>query len=300
MVRFIFVTILIFSFKALGVDDFIKIETNANNQLFSDERNSYFDSLDKYKKFNKITLRGSASADQIVLYSADGSFDYEKHADGVVYVETEVGAGTGFVLEDGSVVTNWHVVNGSTFPPKVVFRPQSNVAVATRVHISDLIVVDALADLALLKPRFPPDKIYPLKIASEKNFSPSIVTSKVHTIGFPEGGTHWHYNDGKINGIQKKTSWEYGDGTFHIADVILMDVEVNPGNSGGPIMLDDGAVIGVVAAGENAKVEGKVTEDGKVIGTAFGGSGLKKAIAVSTLKEFLNKKITKNPVRLPI
>ena len=131
MVRFIFVIILFFSFKVLGIDDFIKIEIHANNQLFSDERNSYFDSLDTYKGSiaNKIKLRGSAPANEIVLYSAEGSFDYEKHADGIVYVETEVGAGTGFVLEDGSVVTNWHVVNGSSFPPKVVFRPQSNVAV---------------------------------------------------------------------------------------------------------------------------------------------------------------------------
>ncbi|MDC0057964.1 serine protease [Pelagibacteraceae bacterium] len=240
----------------------------------------------------KLKLRGSSEID------TKNNFDYDTIANGVVYVETDIGAGTGFVLENGNIITNWHVVNGSTINPRVVFRPDSNIAVATRVHISDILYVDAVADLALLKPRFPPKNIYPLEIISDKFLSSSIVAKTVHVIGFPSKGVHWHYNYGKISGIANKSSWEYSDGSFHIADIVATDAPVNPGNSGGPLLLNDGKVIGVIAAGANAEVYGTVDEDGNVIGSTSGGDALNRAIAYTTLNSFLQNEKNIEPVSL--
>ena len=294
MIKFLIVFLLLIPLKAFAIDGDdgkIEIKIHKNNKLFSQSRVSYTNTLSKF------LLRGAVKEEsELTLFSAKGDFDYDQFAQGVVYVETDEGAGTGFVINEGLIITNWHVIRNAITVPRVVFRTESNLAVSTKAHVADILLIDAIADLAILKPRFPPAEINPLELASIEKIPLDLIAKKIHTIGFPGGGAHWHYNEGKINGVQYNASWEYSDKSFHKADLILIDAEINPGNSGGPLMLDDGTVIGVVSAGENAKVKGIVTEDGNVIGTASGGSALNKAVGISTLNEFLNKKINKEPL----
>jgi hypothetical protein len=139
------------------------------------------------------------------------------------------GSGTGFAITNsGHVITNNHVINGCA---RVRIHHKGKSAIAT------IVSRDKVNDLALLKSKFKPEKIYRL---SDK--SPEL-TQDIYVAGYPFGR--------KISGSVKVTRGIVSSltGAGNNFSNIQIDAAINPGNSGGPIIdAESGNVIGVTVA----------------------------------------------------
>lgn len=155
---------------------------------------------------------------------------------------SEQGEGSGIVLsDDGIIMTNNHVVSGSTG------RPASDV----QVNFNDgsraaarVLGADPISDIAVLKV----DKsgLKPITTGTSKNLA---VGQDVIAIGAPLGleGT---VTTGIISALNRpvSTSTARPGGTTSVIDAIQTDAAINPGNSGGALVNARGALIGVNSA----------------------------------------------------
>ena len=144
---------------------------------------------------------------------------------GVVTVWSELGRGTGFIVDDaGLVITHEHVVASSKFN-SVQFDERSKVR-------AEVLASNAEHDIAVLRiaPRVF-DGAITLKLAQLAGNEPTLVEGeRVFTIGSP-------LNQRKIitSGIVSKIE----------PHAIISDVNINHGNSGGPLFNSLGEVVGV-------------------------------------------------------
>lgn len=146
----------------------------------------------------------------------------------VVRLESSEGSGSGFILMDGSIVTNAHVVNYER-SLRVQFGDGTK-ATAT------VFAVSATRDLALLKP-----SRIPAELGLEWGNSSSLRGSQtVLAIGFPLGLSG---EASVARGSVSRTVIEAG------VEYIQTDTALNPGNSGGPLLDECGKVVGVVTWG---------------------------------------------------
>ena len=139
--------------------------------------------------------------------------------------------GTGFfVSETGHIITNFHVIEDSA---DVSIVQQNG-----EVLVAKIIKTDPANDVALLKVE---KSSTPLRLSDK-----SVKGDQVLTIGFPlisTQGKESKVTFGNINAL----SGIQGDVRF-----LQIDVPIQPGNSGGPLINEDGDVIGVVTATLNA------------------------------------------------
>jgi S1-C subfamily serine protease len=190
---------------------------------------------------------------------------YKKASSGVVLVATSQGLGSGAYLGTDLILTNLHVVKGST-QVGVVFKPSEEggkIDPSSMVR-ADVIRIDPLRDLALLKVALAPQAAHPLDLGTEAEIQ---VGADVHAIGHPDGEA-WTYTRGLISQIRKGFVWE-ADGDAHRADVIQTQTPINPGNSGGPLLSESGKLIGINSFKES-------------------GEGLNFAVALNEISAFLN------------
>ena len=158
---------------------------------------------------------------------------YASVAAGVVQIRTAKASGTGFVIQDdGTIVTNAHVVEGET-SAKVVFN-DSDKAVPARI-----LGRDESSDLAVLKvePSAAP-QLRPLALADSDTVK---VGDNAIAIGYPLGLDRT-VTAGIVSGLGREIKAPNG---FSIDKVIQTDAPINPGNSGGPLLDTKGRVIGV-------------------------------------------------------
>ncbi|HEY1024382.1 MAG TPA: S1C family serine protease [Sphingobacteriaceae bacterium] len=145
-------------------------------------------------------------------------------------------SGTGFALsENGYIITNNHVISGADS----VYIQNSD-GDSFRVK---KIYVDPANDIAVLKiddANFKSLKAIPYTF---KNAAAD-VGENVFTIGFPKD--NWVYNKGYLS---SNTGYS-GDTTAY-----QVDISVNPGNSGGPLLDTRGNVIGIIS-GKQTQTEG--------------------------------------------
>ena len=257
-IRFFFnlLLILLFSRNVLAVD------YNYNHQVLP--INIIEELLINIEEENQLMLLRSPEK----VTEEEGFFS--KHANSVVYIESEVAVGTGIVVDKNTILTNWHVVEGGNnfF---VVFKPHTgSKPIPTQAHVADLVRCDSLKDLAILKPSWPPSQVQKVDLANLEKFNEDIISKNTHVIGHPSGGFEWSYSSGTISQIRKNDNWISFEGSTHSADTIQTETSINPGNSGGPLFLDDGSVIGVIVSG---------CDECENIGYA---------IAVSSISEFLS------------
>ncbi|MFI7580546.1 MarP family serine protease [Kocuria kalidii] len=136
--------------------------------------------------------------------------------------------GSGFVTGAGQVVTNAHVVAGVGEP-----------VVQTRdgqVHSADVVHYDPATDLAVLSaPSLPLDAL----ALGEDPASGDPVTF----MGYPLGGP-FAAGPATVQG----TALAPVPGTGRTMEIIQLAGEVQQGNSGGPLLAQDGSVVGVVFA----------------------------------------------------
>jgi V8-like Glu-specific endopeptidase len=148
--------------------------------------------------------------------------------------------GSGFLIHpDGYLLTNHHVIAGSS--QQQVVLPDG------RVMAASIVKTDSTKDLALLKIG---GRNYPtLPVGESRRMS---VMDPVLALGFPMSsaiGTEISAYDGKINAFRQHQR----------TALIQIDANVNPGNSGGPLLNEYGEVIGVVVAKLNAIEIARVT-----------------------------------------
>jgi hypothetical protein len=144
-----------------------------------------------------------------------------------------ISSGSGFLFEPrGYILTNYHVIAGAQRIGVVLFNASK--------HEAEVVAVDEYKDLALLKIEGQDLPIAPIGTSEKMD-----VMDHVMVLGFPlieDIGTELSMSDGRINSIREggRIPW------FQI------DANVNPGNSGGPLVNDKGEVIGIAVAKLNA------------------------------------------------
>jgi putative serine protease PepD len=173
---------------------------------------------------------------------------YAAASPAVVSVRTNVGEGTGFLIDEdgGMLVTNAHVVGTATHV--LVRFGQDGDAID-----GDVLGVDPSSDLAVVSvdPTRVPKGAKALRFADSRSVQ---VGDLVVAIGNPFGLDRTA-TEGIVSGLGRSIQSPNG---FAIDDVIQTDAPINPGNSGGPL-LDDGAhVIGVNSQIATAGVPGNI------------------------------------------
>jgi putative serine protease PepD len=162
---------------------------------------------------------------------------YEQSSAGVVAIKavTPQGQdeGTGIVLNgQGLILTNDHVVAGASSLTVAANGSSSSTRSAT------LVGEEANEDLALIKVDPSGLGLKPLTLASTKNVQ---VGNSVYAIGSPYG-LEETLTRGIVSALGRTISAPDGS---KITGAIQTDAALNPGNSGGPLLNDEGQVIGV-------------------------------------------------------
>jgi S1-C subfamily serine protease len=192
---------------------------------------------------------------------------YQVAAPAVVYVQGTT-TGTGTIIDaEGHVLTNWHVV-GSDRYLLVYLKPQTADDLRAKPLAYRAMVerVDREKDLALLKILHPPNAVRPVPLGD-----PSVlkVGQDVHAIGHPMGEV-WSYTTGVISQIRPDYEWRTPEGVLYRYTLIQTQTPLNPGNSGGPLLDDDGKLVGVNTLGFTQW------------------QGLNFAVSIQTVREFLS------------
>lgn len=159
--------------------------------------------------------------------------DWDEISRSVVALRSRSGTGSGFLVDDkGHLLTNAHVA-ACPLPFEVEVRDGRGGLV--RFKRALLLGVHPERDLALIKidPSEHPVALKPLRFSGR----PPSTEQKVHALGFPRGSVQLVRTSGKVVETER---------VAYRRPYIEMDAEIHPGNSGGPLCDDEGAVIGVV------------------------------------------------------
>lgn len=149
------------------------------------------------------------------------NFDPEKLYNSVAVIYTDKGLGSGFAIEKNTIITNAHVVNGFSTVTVKLYDGKSCVGKVTKI--------DKNIDLALIQVD---ESLPPLKLVPEESVS---IGKEVYAIGAPED-IPYTMTKGIVSAKNRKIkNHEY----------IQIDASINSGNSGGPLVNDNGEVIGI-------------------------------------------------------
>jgi len=149
--------------------------------------------------------------------------------------EVELGVGTGVVIVDkGIILTNLHVVAGAQ---RIEVTFQDGLVASAYVRS-----VQAENDLAVLQAEKIPDDLIAATMRSTRDLAPG---DKVMAVGFPFG-IGPSASAGVVSGLGRV--FRSPEGQQEMRNLIQFDAAANPGNSGGPLVTMDGAVVGIVTA----------------------------------------------------
>ncbi len=177
------------------------------------------------------------------------------HATAAVHVRD--GSGSGWVAdrERRLLVTNYHVVGNSeradvVFPIFKDGRPLVNARdYKGKLGVSATVIdVDPERDLAILQLEMLPEGMRALALARDS----ADVTDRLHSIGNPGASDAlWVYTQGTARQVYQKqwASRPRKNVLQHRAYVLETQSPTNHGDSGGPVVNDQGELVGVVTAG---------------------------------------------------
>ncbi|MDP9053860.1 MAG: trypsin-like peptidase domain-containing protein [Acidobacteriota bacterium] len=184
------------------------------------------------------------------------------------------GIGSGFIInEEGEIVTNNHVVNGS--------RNLTVTLSDKKQYPATVVGIDRRSDLAILKIHAD-HKLPFVRLGNSDNL---VVGQKVLAIGNPFGleGT---LTTGIVSSLGRSLQNEDGN---PLEGLIQTDAAINPGNSGGPLLDSSGNVIGI-----NTAIYGSQTASGEA-----GSIGIGFAMPINRAKEKLEEYRTTGHISHP-
>ncbi len=147
--------------------------------------------------------------------------------------DENVGIGSGVIIkEDGTILTNLHVVSGAKKIKVRFFDGMETDA--------EMIGAQPENDLAVLKPKAVPDDMHPATMRSTNDLRPGDL---VVATGFPFG-IGPSTSAGVVSGLKRE--FRSPRGKRVLTNLIQFDAAANPGNSGGPLVTADGEVVGIV------------------------------------------------------
>lgn len=159
-----------------------------------------------------------------------------------------VSAGSGFVLSsDGFIVTNHHVIEGST-AVHVTFEDGTQAE-------ARIIGSDSINDIAVLK--IEATNLVPVTVGSSSDLR---VGDQVVAIGNALGELSFSLTVGYVSGTDRSIST---DGS--VINMIQTDASINSGNSGGPLFNSRGEVVGITTA----KYSGTTSSGASIEGIGF-------------------------------
>ncbi len=196
--------------------------------------------------------------------SATATLASATQSTGVVLIDTQVdygageAAGTGMVLSsDGTVVTNHHVVEGST--QVEVTDPATN-----RTYRADVVGYEPETDVAVLKLQ---DASGLSTIATDT--APVHEGDKVTAVGNSNGRGVLTAADGRVTDTGANITVSNDNGRPQpLTDLIEIDATVVPGDSGGALLDSDGEVVGMNVAADSAGTTGYAIPISTVLGLA--------------------------------
>lgn len=155
---------------------------------------------------------------------------------GVGYPDRVIGSGF-FVAPEGYVITNHHVISSEVDPEyegysRLFIRLSDEPAQRVPARV---VSYDRVFDIALLKVEV--DAPYVFSFSDVRTLDPG---TPIIAIGSPVGLEN-SISSGIISAVGRRF--------LQLGDTLQIDVPVNPGNSGGPLIDQDGRLIGVVFAG---------------------------------------------------
>ena len=187
-----------------------------------------------------------------------GAEVYRERVNGVVLIASTNTVGTGvLVSRRGDIITNEHIVRDAHkargeewvavwFKPSNGVRPEKSNFLLAKIRQRNQRRDLAHIQLAQLMPQTA--TVIPLA-----SMMPN-VGQEVFTIGHPKTYL-WSFSQGVVAQIRPDYEWTYQDGISRSATTIQTQAPVNPGNSGGPLLNEEGAVVGIVA-GSATETEG--------------------------------------------
>jgi putative serine protease PepD len=198
---------------------------------------------------------------------------YQRDSTGVVAIKaitaTGEDEGTGIVLnEKGLILTNDHVVAGATS-----ISVEANGS-SSMVRTAKVVGEEANQDLALISVEPSGLNLKALTLASS---TPVQVGDSVYAIGNPYG-LEETLTRGIVSALGREISAPDGS---KITGAIQTDAALNPGNSGGPLLNEEGEVIGV-----NSQI---ASDAASVEGSQPGSTGVGFAISSDTVAEVVKK-----------
>jgi S1-C subfamily serine protease len=194
-----------------------------------------------HQKNNRLTNETFTVKNQFVrVRSAQRNIMPKKYRESVVFLETPNQFGAGFLVAKNRILTNWHLIKGQ----KVVdvrFKAKLYPTITKRsARKAQVILIDKEKDLALLELGYD-TSVMPFTIRE----STASVMAEVHTFGHPYG-LKWSFNTGVISNKWPDYPWNYKK-TSHKAKLLYQtQIPVDKGNSGGPLLDDNGRVLGIV------------------------------------------------------
>lgn len=183
-----------------------------------------------------VSAKALPSVVSIDVYSNSSS--YYGYSMGSSSSSTLAGLGSGIILtEDGYILTNYHVVEGSTDLIVNIDETEYKATVTGSDESSDLAVIKIDAH-----------GLTPIEIGSSNDLR---VGEWVMALGSPFG-LEKSVSTGIVSALYRSTSMSSSTGISIYANMIQTDAAINPGNSGGALVDSEGKLIGVNTLIESA------------------------------------------------
>jgi putative serine protease PepD len=228
-----------------------------------------------------VTVTAAPGTNAASTSSSSISDIYKASVDGVVEITAQQGGGggltpfgdqgggtaqgTGFVIDSkGNIVTNAHVVNGAS---SVKVKMHDG-----KTYTASVVGTDETTDLAVLHVNAPAGSLHPLPLGDSGSVT---VGQTVVAIGNPFG-LEDTLTAGIVSALDRTITSPNGR---PITGVIQTDAAINHGNSGGPLLNDQGQVIGVTS---------QIYSDGQTSGNV----GIGFAVPSSTVQSIANQLIS--------
>ena len=166
----------------------------------------------------------------------------KKYKESVVLLETNNQSGAGFLIANNRILTNWHLVKDQK-EVNVRFKAKLYDTITKRSARKAVVIsTDKEKDLALLE-LGQDTSVLPFSFRDSTDIAGQGL--EVYTIGHPYG-LNWSFNSGTISAKRPNWLWDYKN-TSHKAKLLYQtQIPIDKGNSGGPLLDDNGNVLGIV------------------------------------------------------